>query len=67
MAIHLNDKTKLTTDVERVLAEIGGADPNGTLTTRELSAALVNAIEFIGDHNPDLLRTLYEKVIGGDR
>ena len=53
VSIHLNDKTKLPTDVERALVEIGGADLNATLTRHELSEALVKAIDFIGGHNPE--------------
>ena len=64
VSIHLNDKTKLPTDVERALVEIGGADLNATLTRHELSEALVKAIDFIGGHNPDLLRTIFRKVVG---
>ena len=45
------------------MVEIGGADPNATLTRRELSEALVKAIDFIGGHNPDLLRTIFRKVV----
>ena len=52
VSIRLNDKTKLPTDVERALVEIGGADLNATLTRHELSEALVKAIDFIGGHNP---------------
>ena len=64
VSTHLNDKTKLPTDVERALVEIGGADLNATLTRHELSEALVKAIDFIGGHNPDLLRTIFRKVVG---
>ena len=45
MAIELDGKTKLTTEVERFLVELGGADPSKTFTREELSRALVNALE----------------------
>ena len=45
MAIHLDGRTKLTAEVEKHLVELGGADPDKTLTHNELAGALVNAID----------------------
>lgn len=65
MAIHLNNKTKLTTDLEKTIIEIGGGDPNKTLTEDELRKILPNAIEIIGKKNPNILRKIYLQYIKG--
>jgi len=59
MAITLGNKTKLTTEFEKLLIELGEGDPTHTLTNNELSAVLVNAIEQLAEHNSPILLKLY--------
>ncbi len=61
MAIQLGKKTRLTTDVEKAFVEIGGTDPNTTLTEDALREALPKAIEKIGERRPSILRKIYRQ------
>lgn len=49
MAIHLGDKTKLTTEFEKILIELGGGNSDQTLSQEDLSKALVNAVNQLPD------------------
>ena len=64
--IKLNNKTKLTTDAERALVELGGGDPNKTLTEDELRKVLPQAIDIIGEHRPSILRKIYDQYVAAD-
>lgn len=57
MAIEYNGKFKLTTEFERLLVELGGADPSKTLTRDELGQALANALESLPEDS-SVLRKL---------
>lgn len=60
MAIELNGRTKLTADVEKRLVELGGADPDRTLTRDELAGALVAAVDALAEQGRiHLLEKLY--------
>ena len=62
MAITLNGRTKLTTDIEKALIELGGANPQHTLTDAELSNALVTAVEQLGAVKSPILEKLYSSI-----
>ncbi len=61
MAIQLGNKTKLTTNLEKTLIEIGGGDPNKTLTEEELKDILTAAIKKIAEKRPSILRKIYKQ------
>lgn len=63
MAIQLGNKTKLTSDVEKAFVEIGGADPNKTLSEDELREALPQAIDAIAEKRPSILRKVYQQYV----
>jgi hypothetical protein len=63
MAIRLNNRTKLTTDVEKTFVEIGGSDPEQTLSEEKLGTALANAVETVGEHCPSILRKIYQQYV----
>lgn len=63
MAIQLNGKTKLTTEVEKLFVELGGADPNRTLTEDELREVLPKAIDILAEHRPSILRKIYDRYV----
>jgi len=60
MAISLDNKTKLTSDAEKLFIEVGGGDPNKTFTKEELSAALKDAISILAENNSPYLLKLYK-------
>ena len=61
--IQLGKKTKLTTDVENAFVELGGGNPNRTLTEDELREALPKAIDIIAEHRPSILRKIYNRCV----
>ena len=61
--IKLNNKTKLTTDAERALVELGGGDPNKTLTENELRKVLPKAIDIVAKYRPSILRKIYDQYV----
>jgi len=60
MALSLGNKTKLTSDAEKLLIEVGGGNPDKTLTKQELSEALKNAITVLAENRSPYLIKLYE-------
>lgn len=62
MAITLNGHTKLTQEAERLFVELGGANPDKTLTDTQLSIALVNALEQLTAVKSPLLEKLYQHI-----
>jgi hypothetical protein len=61
MAIRLDDKTRLTTEAEKLLVELGGQDPGKTLSSAQLSVALTQAIEVLAEQRSPLLEKLYRQ------
>ena len=61
--IQLGNKTKLTTDVEKAFVELGGGDPNKTLSEDDLRKALPKAIDIVAEHRPSLLRKTYDRYV----
>ncbi len=61
--IKLDNKTKLTTDVEKAFVELGGGGPNKTLTEEELREALPKAIDIIAENRPGILRKIYDQYV----
>jgi len=62
MAISLGNKTKLTSDAEKIFVEEGGENPDKTLTEDELREALVNAITLLSENNSPFLIKLYKHI-----
>ena len=59
--LHLNGRYKMTATVEKKVIELGGFDPNSTLSEDQLRDALCSAIEELGTQNKmHLLEKLYE-------
>ena len=63
MAIHLNGKTKLTSEGEKLFIELGGGDPEATLSRDELSKALGNAVNILAERRSPLLLKLYRSIV----
>ena len=61
MAIKFNNKTKLTTEVERLLVELGDQDPQKTLSEGELTTALTSAIETLAERRSPILEKIYRQ------
>ena len=61
--IRLGNKTKLTTEAEKLIVELGGADPNKTLTEDELREALPKAIDLVAEHRPSILIKIYNQYV----
>ena len=57
--IRLNDRTKLTTETEKALAELGGGDPTKTYGREELGEVLGNAVEHLAKHDSPILSKIY--------
>lgn len=62
MPIHGSSHTRLTNEIERLLVELGGADPSKALGRDELSQALVRAINMIEAGDPALLDILANRI-----
>ena len=65
--ITYNGKTRATSHLEKALIEVGGGSPDRAYTNHELGEFLVNAVEIMDEHKPDMLyrlMTTFEK--GGD-
>ena len=67
MALTLNDKTRLTTTAEKLFIELGGGDPQKTLTRSELSEALVNSINALAEIKSPVLIKLYSSIAESGR
>lgn len=61
MAIHLNNCTRLTTDIERLFIEAGGQNPDKALSKKELSEALCNTIAHLSESQSPSLIKLYRQ------
>lgn len=61
MAITLNNKTKLTTQAEKLFIEAGDCDPDKTLTEKELTTALTNTINRLVELRSPLLMKIYQQ------
>ncbi len=48
--LELNGRYRMTSDAEKAMVRLGGADPNKTLSEEELSEALQEAIRLLGEH-----------------
>ncbi len=67
MAITLNNKTKVTSTVEKLFIEAGGYNPERSLTQEELSSALQTTITALADNkSPSLLKLYRQCVESGD-
>jgi hypothetical protein len=63
MAITLNGRTKLNNEIEKIFVQLGGYDPNKTLTKQELGQALVNAFDRLeAAGRQDILDKIYVQV-----
>ena len=62
MAVSLGNKTKLTSDVEKLFVEAGGGNPDQTLSNDDLREALVNAITLLAEHRSPYLIKLYRHI-----
>jgi len=60
--ITFNNKTKLTTQAEKLFVEVGGEDPNKILSKKELTAALSNTIKLLAERRSPILLKLYKQV-----
>lgn len=58
--ITLKGRTKLTTETERLLVDLGGADPHASLTEAELGDALARAIAILGENKSPILDKIYD-------
>jgi hypothetical protein len=67
MAISLGNRTRLTTESERLLIELGGQDPDRSLDRTELASALTEAIEILAERRSSLLEKLYCQICESDR
>jgi len=63
MAIHTDRYTRLTNDLEKDLVRVGGGNPNKAMSRETLSQVLVKAIETIDTHKPELLDSLWTKMV----
>ena len=61
MAIKLNDKTKLTTEAEKLWIELGGQNPQKILSKTELTTALTHAIETLAERRSPILEKIYRQ------
>jgi DNA-directed RNA polymerase specialized sigma subunit len=61
MAITLDQKTKLTTEAEKLLIELGGQDPQKILSEGELTTALTQAIETLVERRSPILKKIYRQ------
>ena len=61
MAIKLNNKTKLTTEAEKLWVELGGQDPQKILSKAELMIALTSAIETLAERRSPILEKIYRQ------
>jgi len=58
--ISLNKRYKMTAEVEKRFIELGGYDPNRTLSEKELSDALCKAINMLAEHGKfNILEKIY--------
>ena len=62
MAITLNHKTRLTTQVEKLFVEAGGGAPDTLLSEQELAIALVNTINILAEKRSPLLLKIYRQL-----
>ena len=65
--ITYNGKTRATSRFEKAFIEVGGGSPDKDYTNQELGEVLVNAVEIMDEHKPDMLyrlMTTFER--GGD-
>ena len=60
--IELNGKTKLIGEYEKTFIAVGGANPSKTFSRTELSNAIVNTLDVMAEHNPQLLEKIYQRV-----
>lgn len=61
MALGLNNRTKLTTQAEKLLVEMGGGDPSKTLNNRALGECLAEAIALLAERQSPILVKLYRQ------
>ena len=67
MAITLNNKTKLTSESEKLFIEAGGFDPDQSRTSEELTSALRHTINQLANNKSPILLKLYQQcVMSGD-
>ena len=67
MAIMLNQCTRLTTEAEKLLVELGGGKTDKTLNKSELSNALGNAINELAEHGSfSILEKIYRAATSRD-
>ena len=62
--ITYNGKTRATSRFEKALIEVGGGSPDRAYTQQELGEVLVNAVDLMDEHKPDMLyrlMTTFEK------
>ena len=62
MAITLGNKTKLTSEAEKLIIEAGGGNPNQTLSDDDLREALVNGLTLLAEHRLPYLIKLYKHI-----
>ncbi|MEE9493036.1 MAG: hypothetical protein V3W04_06620 [Gammaproteobacteria bacterium] len=61
MAINLNNKTIMTTRTERLLIELAGENPDRVFTKKELSHALIKAMNLLAKAKSPLLIKIYNE------
>ena len=61
MAITLNNKTRLTTHVEKLFVEAGGGKSEAFLSKQELSTALATTINILAERHSPILIKLYKQ------
>ena len=67
MAISIGNKIKLTSVADKLFVEVGGGDPDKTLTEQELRAALKNAITVLAENRSPYLLKLYKQLVQNGR
>jgi hypothetical protein len=60
--ITLNGRTKLTTDFEQALAQLGGGDPNRTYGKDALGETLATAVQAMIDANSPAADRILDKI-----
>ena len=60
--ISLNGRTKLTTDFEKALVELGGGDPTRTYSKEALGETLATAVQAMIDANSPEADRILDKI-----
>jgi len=62
--IELNGRYRMTSEAEKAMVKLGGADPDKTLTEADLSEALQEAIRLLGEHGRfHILEKIYRAAV----